>query len=976
MLSVKIGIGDFPEAPGMGFSENWAILPLYAVIIFAILYSRFSAFRLKAKVVPLSLVCAFLHQFPNLSPFLTPLPLIIASVDGVWSATLVALIGSLSGVITGKTPWFNAGSEVLFGCLMGFLMTLDYSDPLPRLLRKPVVASALVSLLAWPSPLAFALASVPELYVSGKLILLVKFFLPAVAAIVEALFFQLSPFYKPLPISSDKVSPLAKSTALAFGAWLLALYLMVSLASITLVTFVKTNEELKVAQKNLEQNLFGLSSSLKVAETLANYLASLPDLDRTEAIKRICLSSCLVIKEGSFPSNLSQEEEEALNNSWPLSRPFPNDGGWAFSVIRSSDHDSAKILIRVPVGTPNICLKEKELGLLLCSAGIPESFEDKLVRSNEEALAFTSYREIVSRVSRSMASFALAHLLILLLIMIFASILTSRFVRPLEELSRRAIRLTSGDLDESLHLAREDEIGKLARVLERMRLYLKQRLDESYTLLRVSQKALSIPELEKGIEVLLSGLRELTKAAGVALIILDKNGLVDSCIAQGRVWREEKGRPPSACSRLLIVQNNPVIIPFVREAPPVLREVLQEVGARSAIGIPLQNGVLWFTFSHPLHISSMELNLINTVAGQLAVMAENIKLFNGLERQKAYLEAILKSTLDPILVIDELGRLVTMNPAAEEALWIKGEIVRGLPLAEKLRDLPWKEFLEQLKGSKTPIQAEIPSRQGVTFHAKAYPLTEGGNFRGWVIALRDITPLKEEERLRTESLEIVFHDLHTPLTLIRDYAKTLKELGELNEKQLEIVEKLLRNVEHLSRLVRNFLDISRMEAGMVKLSPCWLGPLVEEAVTEVAERAEEKGLSIEVNLEEAYPFTGDREFVKRAIVNLLDNAIKYTPAPGKITVSVDEAGNFWVLRVQDTGIGIPYSEQPRIFEKFYRGKDAESMGIRGSGLGLALVKTVAEKHRGKVWVESHPGKGSTFFLAIPKAQRAKLPEES
>lgn len=959
----------------MGFLENWLILPLYAVVILAILYSRRSTLKLRARVIPLSIASVLLHQFPGLSPFLTPLPLIVASADGVWSATIVALIGSLSGAALGKLSWLNAGGEVLFGCLMGFLVTLDYSDPLPRLLRKPAIASALVSLLAWPSPLAFALASVPEAYVSGNFISLAKFFLPAAATTAGAFLFQLSPFYKPPPTRSDKVSPLAKSTALAFGAWFLVLYLVVSLASIAFVTIIKTREELRVARENLDQNLAALSSSFRAAEIMADYLASLPDTGRTEAIKHICPSSCFVIKGGGSLEPLSQEEKEALNNSWALSRPFLHDGSWAFSVIRSSKSDGARILVRVPVGNPDVCVRERQLGLLLCPAGTPEGFEDKLVRSNEEALAFTPYREIARRVSRSMALFALAQLLILLPITIFTSILSSRLVRPLEELSRKAIRLTSGDLDESLYLAREDEIGKLARALERMRLYLKQRLDESYTLLRVSQKALSTPQLEKGIEILLSGLRELTRAAGVAFIILDKNGLVDSCIALGRVWREEKGKPPSACSRLLLVQNSPVIIPFVREAPPILREALQEVGARSAIGIPLQNGVLWFTFSHPLHISSMELSLINTVAGQLAVMAENIKLFNGLEKQKAYLEAILRSTLDPILVIDELGRLVTLNPAAEEALWIKGESLRGLPLAEKLRELPWKEFLEQLKGTRTPIQAEIPSRQGITFHVKAYPLMEGASFRGWVIALRDITPLKEEERLRTEALEIVFHDLHTPLTLIRDYAKTLRELGNLNELQLEIVEKLLKNVEHMSRLVRNFLDINRMEAGMMRLSPCWLGPLVEEAVAEVTERAEEKGLSIEVNLEEAYPFTGDREFVKRAIVNLLDNAIKYTPAPGKITVSVDEAGHFWVLRVQDTGIGIPYSEQHRIFEKFYRGKDAETLGIRGSGLGLALVKTVAEKHRGKVWVESQPGKGSTFFLAIPKAQRAKLPEE-
>lgn len=953
---------------------EWLILSFYAIVIIATLYSRRSAIKLRMKVIPLALVCAALNQFPSLTPFLAPLPIILAAADGAWSATAVALAGGLAGSLAGKLPWITAGGEVLFGCLVGFLMTFDYSDPMPRLLRKPAVASVLASLIAWPSPLAFALASIPELYLKGKLISLGSFFLPLAAVLAWASIFHFSPLYKPPPLRSDKISPIARSISLAFTTWFFVLSLAVSLVSITAVTLVKTKDELAKASESLNQELSYITLSLKEAEALANYLISLPLPEQTRAIASLCPLSCLAIQPGDPRQLLYPEEKEAISNAWSFSRPYPYNGGWAFSLIRNLGPD--KLLIRVSAVSSNICLVDKERNYTLCPPKVSEDFEDKLVLEGDKVLIFVPLSEIAGRVGKSMALFALALLFILLPVMLIVSILTFRLIQPLEELSRRAVRLAGGNLDESLSLAREDEIGKLARALERMRRYFKQRIDESYALLRVSQKALSNPELERGIEILLLGLRQLTRAAGVAFVVVEKNGLVDNFWALGRIWREEKNQPPSACSRLLLMQREPVVIPFVREAPLVLRETLHEVGARSVIGIPLHNGVLWFTFSHPLQISSLELNLVNTVAGQLAVMAENIKLLKGLEKQKAYLEAILKSALDPILVVDELGRLVTLNPAAEETLGIKLESSRGLPLAEKLRDQPWKEFLEQLKIAKTTFQAEIPVLQGITFHVKASPLLDDKKFRGWVIAMRDITLLKEAERSRAEALEIAFHDLHTPLTLIRDYAKSLVELGQLNDQQREIMERLLRNAEHLSRLVRNFLDISRMEAGIMKYAPCWLGPLVEEAIAEVAERVKEKGLSLEVKLDEAYPFTGDREFVKRAIINLLDNALKYTPAPGKITVTVDDAGRFWVLKVQDTGIGIPYSEQQRIFEKFYRGKEAEALGIRGSGLGLALVKTVAEKHRGKVWVESEPGKGSTFFLAIPKAYRTKFPEES
>ncbi len=952
---------------------EWALLVSYALIIIAILYSRRSAVKFRANVLPLALLCVAFNQFPPLTPFLAPIPIIVAAVDGVWSGTAVALVGGLAGAIAGKLPWTTVGGEVLFGCLFGFLITMDYSDALPRLLRRPEVASVLTSLIAWPSPLAFALASIPELYLRGELLSLGRFFLPLVAVFTEALLFRFSPLYTPPPIRSGHTSPLAKSTALAFVAWFLALSVVCSLISTTAVTFIRTRDELRAAREGLVRELSSLTSSLREAEMLAGYLASLPPPAQAGAIASLCPSSCLIVQAGDSLEVLSPEEIEAHSNAWTLSRPFYLNGAPFFSLIR--DSGAGKLFVRVPLPNLSFCLIENKHDLLLCPVGVSTSFEGEFILKGERAVAFTSLREIAGRVGRFMALFVFAQLLILLPIMAIISLLTSRLVQPLEELSRRAIRLAGGNLDENLSLAREDEIGKLAKALERMRRYLRHRIDESYALLRVSQKALSTPDLEKGIEILLSGLRELTKAAGVTLVTLDKNGLVDISLASGRIWREERNKPPGPCSRLLAIQREPVVIPFAREAPLILREALQEVGARSAVGIPLQNGVLWFTFSYPLQASSLDLSLINTVAGQLAVMAENLRLFRSLERQKAYLEAILKSSLDPILVIDELERIVTMNPAAEELLGIRVESSRGLPLAEKLREQPWKEFLDQLKGAKSSLQTEIPHGSGLTFHVRAFPLMEDGNFRGWVIAMRDITLLKEAERSRAEALEIAFHDLNTPLTLIKDYARALRELGKLNQQQEEVIEKLLRNAEHLGRLARNFLDISRLEAGMMRLTPCWLGPLVEEAVAEVAERAQEKGLSLEVKLEEAYPFTGDREFVKRAIVNLLDNSIKYTPVPGKITVSVDDAGRFWVLRVQDTGIGIPYSEQPRIFEKFYRGKEAEALGIRGSGLGLALVKTVAEKHRGRVWVESEPGKGSTFFLAIPKAQRPKLLEE-
>ena len=376
------------------------------------------------------------------------------------------------------------------------------------------------------------------------------------------------------------------------------------------------------------------------------------------------------------------------------------------------------------------------------------------------------------------------------------------------------------------------------------------------------------------------------------------------------------------------------------------------------------------------------MSLITAIAGQLSVIAENIRLLNEAERERLRLEAILKSTPDPILVVDELGRLAMVNPAAEEKLGIEAGKSVGLPIAAVLRDQPWQSILRQMAHADTSIKAEITTPQDRVYHVWASPLRmDGGETSeenpvstGWVLVLRDITPFKEAEQARTEALSIVFHDLRSPLTLVYDYARTLQQARNLDREQKELLRKMMRAVEHLARLVNNFLDINRLEAGLVQIRPCWLRIIVEEAVEEIKPLAEEKGILIQTTLpQEPCPFFGDRDFVKRAIVNLLDNAVKYTPAPGRVEVSVEDSGPFWVVKVQDTGIGIPVSEQQRIFEKFYRVRTGEVINVRGSGLGLALVKSVAERHRGRVWVESEPGKGSAFFFAVPKAHR---PDES
>jgi two-component system phosphate regulon sensor histidine kinase PhoR len=183
------------------------------------------------------------------------------------------------------------------------------------------------------------------------------------------------------------------------------------------------------------------------------------------------------------------------------------------------------------------------------------------------------------------------------------------------------------------------------------------------------------------------------------------------------------------------------------------------------------------------------------------------------------------------------------------------------------------------------------------------------------------------------------------------------------------VDKIIKGIDQMSELIDDLLDIGRIEAGVgIEMAPCELGNLIRMVVMELHGRAEAKNLKLQLELPPTLPpIVGDEALIKRAVANLMDNAIKYTPE-GSITVRVRERDSYLVVSVSDTGIGIAPADQMRLFEKFYRIKRRDTIRIKGTGLGLAIVKSIAERHHGKAWVESKLGEGSTFHLALPKEQ--------
>lgn len=329
--------------------------------------------------------------------------------------------------------------------------------------------------------------------------------------------------------------------------------------------------------------------------------------------------------------------------------------------------------------------------------------------------------------------------------------------------------------------------------------------------------------------------------------------------------------------------------------------------------------------------------------------------------------SLLRSITDPLLVLDNQRRVRLMNPAAEAVFGGTLAQLNGQSLVEVVQSSDLVAFIETGKGL-----SEWVSRENKTFVPRLEAIhDEVGRTEGWIVSLRDITHFKKLNRNQNEFTRIVSHDLRSPLTAMQGFASMLQLglVGELNEKQMHFVDKILAGITQMTALVDNIQDAGRYdpETGFYELnrSPVDLGEMVNRIVDNHLVPAE-KELTIQVNVAGDVPvINADANMLERAIINLVDNAIKYTPGGGSVEVGVQRRDNQVVVMVKDSGLGISPEHQKQLFERHVRIPRQEHKKIKGSGLGLFIVRSVAQRHGGKAWVESQEGQGSTFYLSIP-----------
>jgi two-component system phosphate regulon sensor histidine kinase PhoR len=324
---------------------------------------------------------------------------------------------------------------------------------------------------------------------------------------------------------------------------------------------------------------------------------------------------------------------------------------------------------------------------------------------------------------------------------------------------------------------------------------------------------------------------------------------------------------------------------------------------------------------------------------------------------------------DGVLLLDGAGRLLVANPAARSWFGLPDDLRPGLP-AQRVLGMPQVSALaEQAAEARAPVVGNLtvvfPEARSLAM--RAFPLVDRGPTGRIVVTLTDITQRRRLEVLRRDFVANASHELKTPVAAVRALAETLlTALPDDPEAGRQFAERIAREAERLDVLARDLLDLSRVERGTLDVEPVDLVGLAKEVLGGYEDLATERRVRLRSELQQV-SMRGDRAQLGLLLSNLLDNALRHTPAKGTVCVRLDAAESGAVIQVADTGEGIPARELSRIFERFYRVDKARTRQTGGTGLGLAIVRHVAEAHGGTVRVDSELGRGSTFTVALPVA---------
>jgi two-component system phosphate regulon sensor histidine kinase PhoR len=375
--------------------------------------------------------------------------------------------------------------------------------------------------------------------------------------------------------------------------------------------------------------------------------------------------------------------------------------------------------------------------------------------------------------------------------------------------------------------------------------------------------------------------------------------------------------------------------------------------------------------------SGDELRSLSKAIGEMGIQLKNT--IEEISKEKDYLQTILKSMTEGVLVVDGRSRILMANDALRDLLSLSADVADKMPL-ELIRNAELEAAIQKAvhEGESSGFELDVPASGGKTLEVNVVGILPSSKWigkeseegRGAVAVFHDITRLKELEKIRQDFVANVSHELRTPLTTIKGYAETLLEGALKEEVAAQFVQVIKRHSDRLEKIVEDLLILSKIESKefQLRMESLSISDLIGDVLDFLKEPLNKRKISVSVGeIPPTLLVYGDRQYLEQVLINILDNAIKYGRDRGNIKISVNENPDGEIqVSVEDDGTGIPKEDLPRIFERFYRVDKGRSKELGGTGLGLSIVKHIVQAHGGSVWAESEITKGSRFHFTLPK----------